>query len=315
MSPWTSSTPHLIIPKHLLPEAWASMGLLTPRALRHSPGIIRVFLAGRGTDGRGRIFWIDVDDLSLEPVATSGTPVLDVGANGAFDQDGVILGDVFYDKVQGRFTLCYVGFQRRPTVKFVAKSGLASSATLDGPFHRVGELTVEPSRYLGTRYIEAVHQVRVFEDQVQAELAIGTGWHKSLDSVYPAYMPWTATGPDLLSLSLGTEPSVVLPASADVYRLGRPGVVSLFGEDYLVATGMTTSQRYQPYLFEQTPSNDWMWRPDLDIGVLPGCHPSALSQAAYPSVVASRQDEAIVFFVGDEMGRDGILCLRLTRKQ
>jgi hypothetical protein len=288
------------------------MGLLTPRAVRHSPGIVRVFLAGRGADGRGRIFWIDVDDQSLEPVATSGTPVLDVGTDGAFDQDGVILGDIFYDAVQASYILCYVGFQRRPTVKFVARSGMASSETLDGPFHRVGELTVEPSRNLGTRYIEAVHQVRVFEDRVCAELAIGTGWRKTPDSVYPVYAPWTATGPDLSSLSLGNAPSVVLPASADVYRLGRPSVVSLFGEDFFVATGMTTRQRYQPYLFEQTASNDWIWRPDLDIGVLPGCHPSALSQAAYPSVVSSRQDEALVFFVGDEMGRDGILCLRLT---
>jgi hypothetical protein len=310
---WKAGPVFLVAPAKQLFGNLAELGLLTPTAVRLDESRVRVFAAARSRDGRARIVWFDLNACDLSVAGVSGHPVLDVGHPGSFDQDGVILGDVLRDPDTGGYILCYVGFQRVPTVKFRALSGLASAATLDGPFVRSGMPVVRPAESERTRYVEALHQLQYNNDSVVAHFAIGTSW-EVLDGVrFPVYAPYRASGPDVLSLTLDAKPTATLPATEDVYRLGRPREISVFGKAILVATGMTRAGVYSPYLFEKDSNDSWQWNRSLDIGVRPGRHDLAIMQACYPTTVSLGAEEELVLFNGDAMGGAGILGCRLRR--
>ncbi|HEX7761772.1 MAG TPA: hypothetical protein VF459_19855 [Caulobacteraceae bacterium] len=72
---------------------------------------IRLFFAACDADMRGRVFFAD---LELSPphriITLSPRPVLDLGAPGAFDADGVNPSQAFWH--EGRLALLYVGWRR-----------------------------------------------------------------------------------------------------------------------------------------------------------------------------------------------------------
>src|ERR1700677_3663102 len=98
--------------------SWAVHTALTPTPVLLG-GRIRVFLGMRDSHGVSRIGFVDVDAENPSQVRdVSARPSLDVGAPGAFDDNGVILGDVVWDGDTWR--MYYVGFQLVAGVKFLA---------------------------------------------------------------------------------------------------------------------------------------------------------------------------------------------------
>src|ERR1700722_10031135 len=105
--------------------SWAAHSALTPTPVLLDE-VIRIFVGFRDRDGVSRIGFVDVDAGNPACiVGVSITPVLDVGGPGAFDDNGVILGDIIQDGDQWR--MYYVGFQLVAGVKFLAFTGLAVS--------------------------------------------------------------------------------------------------------------------------------------------------------------------------------------------
>lgn len=105
---------------------WMDHAALTPTPHRLSAQVLRVYAGFRDAQGVSRIGYVDVRaDAPTQIVGVSKQPVLDIGRDGCFDDNGMILGDVVAGP-DGLY-LFYVGFQRVAKAKFLAFTGLAVS--------------------------------------------------------------------------------------------------------------------------------------------------------------------------------------------
>lgn len=303
---WTA--PELAVDVAAFPDSLAAGGFLTPTPVLHDSKTVRVFGGMRDAAGVARVGWVDIDIATRRLVDVCDRPCLGVGEPGAFDANGVILGDVVTDPVTGDLLMAYVGFSMFPTVKFRAFSGLAKSCDGGRTFERV---TREP--WLGAEScgsptsIVAVHALRRLKDSTWTALvAVGDGW-ESIDGLqYPRYFTVSASGYDLATLSIARES--LLPIPDGVYRLGRPRFVPNGpGDPAIVATGGRRDGDYRAYVFARA-AGRWVQSKAVP-PVVPGCSPLAQIQAAYPAHIVA-DSEVWVFFNGDAMGRAGALLTR-----
>ncbi|MBS0409506.1 MAG: hypothetical protein JSR86_06285 [Proteobacteria bacterium] len=98
---------------------------------------VRVFYAACDADMRGRVFFADIEhDPPHRVIGRSAGPVMDVGAPGTFDADGVNPLQVFADG--DGLALLYVGWRRGPAeTPYTLLTGLARSR--DGGLSFQGE--------------------------------------------------------------------------------------------------------------------------------------------------------------------------------
>ncbi|MBR4127041.1 MAG: hypothetical protein IKR09_05665, partial [Alphaproteobacteria bacterium] len=120
---------------------WMDNSVLTPQPFLLREDIIRVYGSFRDKDGVGRIGYVDVDAKNPSRILKiSEKPVLDIGENGHFDDNGIILGDVL--RVHDKIYMYYVAFQLVKKAKFFAFSGLAISDDNGETFVRQSSIPV-----------------------------------------------------------------------------------------------------------------------------------------------------------------------------
>ena len=90
-------------------ESWRDNSALTPTAFLLDENIIRVYASFRDTQGIGRVGYVDVDANNI--IRISDKPVLDIGKDGMFDDNGVILGDLI--RVENKIYMYYVGLKNQ----------------------------------------------------------------------------------------------------------------------------------------------------------------------------------------------------------
>src|SRR5579885_2000128 len=116
-------------------SSWAKHSALTPTPYLLNDEVIRVYCSFRDHKGVGRIGYVDLRaEDPAQVIRVSDEPVLDIGMKGAFDDNGVILGDIL--EVGRSLHLYYVGFQLVERVKFLAFTGLAISKDGGNSFTR-----------------------------------------------------------------------------------------------------------------------------------------------------------------------------------
>ena len=120
---------------------WHHDSALTPTPLRLNKDVIRIYAGFRDVQGVSRIGFVDV--LASDPktvIKVSQEPCLDIGDDGCFDDNGVILGDVI--RSGNEIRMYYVGFQLVRKAKFLAYTGLAVSKDGGDSFERVSKVPV-----------------------------------------------------------------------------------------------------------------------------------------------------------------------------
>ena len=117
--------------------SWARTHATCPTPVWLADGTLRVYIQCRDEDNVGRIGFVDLDPVAPRRVLRiSETPVLDIGAPGAFDDNGVFQCSV--TKVDdGRLFMYYVGFELCHHVRYRLLSGLAVSVDGGWSFERV----------------------------------------------------------------------------------------------------------------------------------------------------------------------------------
>jgi hypothetical protein len=278
---------------------WMSHSALTPTPFRINDEVIRVYAGFRDGSGVSRIGYVDV--LGSDPrsiVALSRRPVLDIGRDGCFDDNGVILGDVVL-ATDGIY-MFYVGFQLVAKVKFLAFTGLAKS--IDGG-HSFERLSTAPilDRAHGQTTIGAVHSVRLEKGLWKIWYASGDDWEYINGRPYPRYHIRCAETGELASPPRGGVTCLV-PQSGE-YRIGRPRVYRIAGKYAMYFTKGTRSGAYLPGVAYSSNGVDWIRRDD-ELGI-------ALSESGwdsrmlcYPALIQHR-DTILMFYNGNDMGVDG----------
>jgi hypothetical protein len=279
---------------------WARHSALTPTPFRLNDGTLRIYAGFRDDQGRSRIGYVDVDSDNPTRVLRSSThPVLDVGGPGTFDENGLILGDVVRDGDIVR--MYYVGFQKPPTDKFWAFTGLAESRDGGETFRRVSDDPVLDRAEEGTT-IRALHTIRREGGVWKAWYAIGSGWEIIEDVPYPQYRIAYIESED--GVRFPKVGQVAVEPVGDEYRIGRPRVVA-GGEGYrMLYTVGTLRKTYLPGYATSTDGVHWARR-DGDVGIAPSGGDAWDSRHLSYLAPIEVNGRTLAFHNGNDMGYNG----------
>src|SRR5262249_37606231 len=132
-----------------------------------------------------RIGYVDVDAHNPSTVLrVSPDPVLDIGMPGTFDDNGVILGDVF--PFNDCLYMYYVGFQLVDKVKFLAFTGLALSSDLGNSFVRYSQAPIL-DRTDSALYFRAIHSTMLENGILRVWIGGGSDWQWIDGQPFPKY--------------------------------------------------------------------------------------------------------------------------------
>lgn len=281
-------------------QPWRFSSALTPTPILLNQDTIRVYAGFRDIEGISRIGYVDLD--AQEPTvikAISNHPVLDIGRDGCFDDNGVILGEVL--RVNDTLRLYYVGFQLVKKVKFLAFTGIAESSDGGETFQRLSETPVL-DRALGATTIRAIHSVIYDEDIFKVWYAAGDDWQLIDGKPYPKYNIWYTESKD--GLSFPEKGLLCVDVQGDEYRIGRPSVYKKNSLYYMLYTkGSTSGQDYFPGLAVSKDGMAWE-RTDDALGLTLSEEGFDSVHLCYPRLVESH-GKTYGVYNGNNMGIDG----------
>lgn len=278
---------------------WMRHSALTPTPYRIDDELIRVYAGFRDADGISRIGYVDVRaDDPARIVRVSAEPALDIGRDGCFDDNGVILGDVV--DAPGGLHMFYVGFQRVAKAKFLAFTGLAVSDDGGEHFRRVRETPIL-DRAPGRSTIGAVHTAIRDNGRWRLWYAAGDDWEWIDGRPFPRYHIRHVQADDLAALP--REDQLCLQPRGSEYRIGRPRVYR-FGDRYLMYfTRGNRGGEYFPGVACSTDGIAWKRR-DEALGIALSASGWDSRVICYPALIRQR-DKLLMFYNGNDMGVDG----------
>lgn len=282
------------------PCDWAKHSALTPTPLLIDEKIIRVYFGARDELGVSRIRYADLNaENPAEILFVADRPVLDVGRAGAFDDNGIILGDVL--RVNEKLYMFYVGFQLVAKAKFLAFSGLAISHDGGLSFVRSSETPLLDRSNEGI-YIRAIHSVLFEDGKWRIWYAAGNKWTKINDTNYPNYEIKYLESTDLFSLP--PEGNFCIKQINNEYRIGRPRVYKVNQGYFMYYTKGETDESYLPGFAVSPDGLTWQRQDDL-VGILPAESGWDAKTLCYPSLLKTPSGKTYMFYNGNDMGKDG----------
>jgi len=284
-----------------LDGSWRDNSALTPTAFLLNDNIIRNYVSFRDLKGTGRIGYVDVNaNNPSEVLKISESPVLDIGQDGMFDDNGVILGDVI--RIENNIHMYYVGFQLVNKSKFLAYSGLAISEDNGETFHRYKQTPILDRENEGL-YIRAIHSVIYEDKKFKIWYATGNGWENINGVDYPQYDINYIESTDGIHFKENGIKCIENDKVNNEYRIGRPRV---YKKDNLYIMNFTYGTTDGKYIAGQATSIDGIdWqRNDNELGIELSKKGWDSIHLSYPSIINTKE-KTFMFYNGNNMGKDG----------
>lgn len=254
-----------------------------------------------------RIECVDID-LGRPTVAlTEPVRILDVGAPGHFDDNGVVPSAVVHEA--GAVNLVYVGFQKQTKIPYTILAGLAVSRDGGSTFERALTTPIL-ERSPGESFFRTAPAILAAPGGLRMWYIGGSGWIKEGERLLPTYSLRTLSSPDVR----------VWPASGDVcltpvgseIGFGRPSVLHEEGRHRM----WYSIRRRQGYLLGYAESLDgkhWQRMDDeLDMG--PPLVDFDDEMVCYSAVIR-HEGNLLMFYNGNGYGRAGIAVAILESSQ
>ena len=288
---------------------FATNSVLTPNPFLLNEETIRVYGSFRDELGRGRIGFVDV--LASNPkqiLRVSNTPVLDLGEDGMFDDNGLLLGDVL--RVGDKIYMYYVGFQIPTKAKFIACSGLAISSDEGETFERVRKTPIG-GRVPNAPFGRCIHSV-IYENGIfRIWYSVIYGWEYIDGRPYPQYDIRYVESKD--GIHLDDEDGIHCLACRDnEYRIGRPRVIKRDKNSYEMR--YTFDTRDKEYICGLAISEDGIhWkREDERSGLVKSESGWDSEMACYPVEIETKYG-TYLFYDGNGMGATGFGYAQLEK--
>jgi hypothetical protein len=285
--------------------SWGRGGLILPTPVHMSDGAFRLYCGFRDDSGVGRIGYVEVDERDPRRVLrVSQTPALDRGERGAFDDNGVIPGELVW---RGNdLWLYYIGFQLSQQVRFVAFTGLAVSVDGGETFERVSRAPVL-DRTDQALYFRALHCVLVEEQLTRAWVLQGSTWVDGPTKSEPSYAIDYFESMDGVTFPRAGRPAIAL-ANGE-HRLARPRIIRT-GETYrMFYSRATPGTPYRLGYAESADAIDWERRDDM-LGLEPEAEGWEQNGMSFPAI-ATTPSGTYLFYNGAGMGNTGFGFARL----
>ena len=300
-----------LIYKAPLDNSWMDNSALTPTPLLKNSAIIRVYAGFRDKKGISRIGYVDLasDDPSVVK-GVSTKPVLDIGQDGMFDDNGVILGDIV--RIENKLYMYYVGFQIVNKVKFLAYSGLAISSDNGDTFQKYSQTPILDRNDEGL-YIRAIHSVIYDEGKFKIWYATGNGWEYIGGNHFPQYDINYIESTDGKSIFGSGHKCITNNPENNEYRIGRPRVIKRNDQYIMTFTYGTTDGRYIAGCATSLDGINWN-RADEGLGIELSKDGWDSMHLCYPAIL-SVNDDTYMFYNGNNMGVDGFGYAKLISKE
>ncbi len=284
-------------PKGFAP--WALNSALTPTPVLINEDTIRIYASFRDAFGVGRIGYVDVDANTPTIIKKiSNKPVLDIGSDGMFDDNGMILGDVI--RHNNEIRMYYVGFQLVSKVKFLAYSGMAVSRDGGDNFVRYSSAPILDRSDKGA-YIRAIHSIKKIDKKYHIWYATGSSWQVINNIRYPVYNIRHMTSDD--GIHFNGDGEICIDVQNLEYRIGRPRVFEIKNKFYMHYTRGTLDGQYFAGMAESSDGLSWK-RIDNDLGISLSESGWDSKHLSYPALI-SVGDKIYMFYNGNDMGCDG----------
>jgi hypothetical protein len=280
---------------------WRANTFLTPTPFLLDDETIRVYGGFRDDAGVSRIGFIDVKASDpREIIQISEKPALDIGKDGMFDDNGVILGSIIRNKDE--IWMYYVGFQLVKKVKFLAFSGLAISNDNGDSFKRWSDTPVL-ERFKNEHYIRAIHTVIKENDKFRIWYSTGNRWEIINGTPYPQYKIMYTQSTD--GIHMGTSEGIdCIDVVNDEYRVGRPVVFKEDGMYKIFYTRDTLSKVYSAGYGESKDGIHWERKEDkFDLPLSDSGWDS--ETICYPVPITTKYGQYL-FYSGNNMGATGV---------
>lgn len=278
---------------------WKNNSALTPTPLVFEDKI-RIYAGFRNLHGVSRIGFVDLDvNDPTKILRISDKPALDIGKPGSFDDNGVILGDVFLDN--GIVKMYYVGFQLVEKVKFLAFSGLAISHDGGENFVKVSSVPIL-DRKENALFFNAIHTVIFDEGKYKFWLGAGSEWQNIKGIDYPSYNVKYVESNDGRSFTKESLDCLNF-TNPQEYRIGRPRVYKSNNSYSIIFTYGTLSGRYEMGYATSKDGKNWKREDDI-LNFKPSAEGWDDKWVSYGALFKINKQLYMVYN-GNEMGRDG----------
>lgn len=239
---------------------WAQTHAFLPTPAVLDEDRIRVYVSFRDRHGTGRIGFVDVS--AAEPrrvLRVSQRPVLDIGANGTFDDSGV--NPIAAVHADGVLHLFYNGWQIPRKVRYAFFLGLATSTDGGETFVRRSEVPVL-DRVDGELFFRSGACILREGPRWRMWYIGGDRWEDVKGKALPRYSLRYLESDRLDSWS-GPGRLLMEPAGDDEHGFGRP-VVTSHGDHYRMWYGVRTRSRgYHTGYAESRDGLGWTRRDEL----------------------------------------------------
>ncbi len=280
---------------------WRDNSALQPTPLRYDEKVIRVFVGFRNKEGISRIGYIDLDSENPRNILSiSENPVLDIGEDGTFDENGVVPSAVV--KHNGVLYLYYAGYQLGQKIRFTVFGGLAMSFDNGKTFKRYKKVPVF-ERNDEDLFFRVPHSVLIENGVFKFWYGGGNSFRKGQSKSLPVYDIRYIESAD--GLHIGDKGRVLLTMRENEHRLGRPYLVRK-KEKYLLFFGAGTEE--VPYRLAYAESDDgvnWIRKDEtMNLFFSEKAEEWDSKMMAYPSII-NTGSKTFLFYNGNNYGYEG----------
>ncbi|SFF18526.1 hypothetical protein [Methylobacterium sp. 13MFTsu3.1M2] len=281
-------------------------GLLRTHAMLPTPIVladrVRVYFSSCDADLRGRIFSVDLSLDHPHPVIHfDPAPVLDLGAAGCFDADGV--NPCHLERVDDIWRLYYVGWQRlSEDVPYTLLAGLAVSEDRGKTFRRWKTEPVLPATP-DEGYFRTAPFVRRVGEGFQILYIGGNRFVRSPSGkMLPRYAIRRSRSADGINWAAPAE-DVLLPDEArGEIGFGRPRVETLPGQDPVLMVSVRTEQSYRLMM---CPWDEGLVDPSRLVPVIDTAGQAWASEMTCFGATCQVGERTLLFYNGNGFGRTG----------
>lgn len=276
---------------------WRNNSALQPTPIKIE-NFVRIYAGFRDIRGISRIGYIDVNaNNPSEIFRVSKKPVLDIGDDGMFDENGVVPTCII--KRNGDYYLYYAGYSLGNKIRFWVFSGLAISNDGGETFHRVKKTPVT-ERVEGEELFRVIHSVIYSDNKWKVWYGAGNHFLNGLNKTLPVYDIRYMESDDGLNFPITGNIALSIPPGC--HRVGRPYVIY---EDSKYSMYYGEGSESIPYKLAFAESyNGISWK-KKNINIELSSDGWDSQMMAYPSVIRVH-DRYFMFYNGNNYGRDGV---------
>lgn len=281
--------------------SWKDNSALTPTPILINNATIRVYAGFRDKEGISRIGYVDLNAENPQKIIKiSERPVLDIGKPGTFDDNGLILGDVFF--VGKNLYMYYIGFQLVKRAKFLAFTGLAISNDSGETFIRYSDAPVL-DRSKEAFIDRTIHSVHYENGKVRIWYALGSGWEFIDNKPYPQYEINYCESDSFFKFPDKGISCIKNNSTNGEYRIGRPRVYKIKEMFLMFFTYGTIDGLYTSGMATSFDGITWV-RDDKKLGLEMSSEGWDSKHLCYPAMITVNK-KTYVIYNGNNMGYDG----------